>query len=202
MPTKRTCVAAVLAATLCLAAAAPAAAKVKPTKQKVVVVVVDMNKIFQESKLSKQIQAEFKAWDDGIRLQAQPKLDLLKQKQQALEAGKATLPEAERTKLEKEIQGIQQEVSQIQAKARQEYQERQNAAAQRMQAKLAPILEALGAEYGWDVVVSRGEQNILWSSEAVDHTETLMERMNAETPDAPAPAPAPAPAATPAPPGP
>jgi Skp family chaperone for outer membrane proteins len=201
MPIKRIHFVAALAATLCLALAAPAAAKAKPTKQKVVVVVVDMNKIFQESKLSKQIQAEFKAWDEGIRLQAQPKLDLLKQKQQALEAGKTTLPEPEKTTLEKEIQGIQQEVSQIQAKARQEYQERQNAAAQRMQTKLSPVLEALGSEYGWDVVVNKGEQNILWSSEAVDHTETLMERMNAETPDAPAPAPAPA-AAAPAPPAP
>ena len=190
MPIKRTCLAtAFLAASaLSLALTVPArAANAKPTKKKVVVVVVDMNKIYKDAKISKQIQAEFKVWDDAIRVQAQPKLDLLKQKQQALEAGKTTLPEADKAKLEKEVQGIQQEISQIQNKARQEYQEKQAAAAQRMQAKVNPILEALGAENDWDVVVNRADQNLLWSSEAVDQTETLMARMDAETPDAPAP---------------
>jgi Skp family chaperone for outer membrane proteins len=189
-----------LAVTLCLALAAPAiTAAIKPTKKKVVVVVVDMNRVFKDSKLSQQIQAEFKVWDDGIRLQAQPKLDLLKQKQQALEAGKATLPEAEKTKLEKEIQGIQQEVSLVQNKARQEYQEKQASASQRMQAKLAPVLQSLGTENEWDVVVNKGDQNILWTSEAVDQTDTLLERLDAETQDAPSPAPAAAAPATPTP---
>lgn len=198
MPIKRipAFAASLAALVLGLALAVPAlAANAKPTKKKIVVVVVDMNKIYQDAKISKQIQAEFKVWDDGIRVQAQPKLDLLKQKQQALEAGKATLPEADRTKLEKEIQGLQQEIGQIQNKARQEYQEKQTSAAQRMQAKLTPVLEALGTENEWDVVVNKADQNLLWTSDAVDQTESVMARLDAETPDAPAPAPAPAAAA-------
>jgi Skp family chaperone for outer membrane proteins len=159
---------------------------------------IDMGKVFRESKLSKQIQAEFKAWDDSVRGQAQPKITLMQQKQQALQDSQSKLSAGEKDKLGKEVQDLQSELNTIQSKARQEYQEKQGAATQKMQAKLQPVIEALATENEWDLVMNKADQNAVWSSEALDQTDLILAKLDAQTPDAPAPA-AVQPAASPAP---
>jgi len=165
------------------------APKAKPTKKNVVIVVVDMGKIYRESKLSKLIMVEMKAWDDGIRAQAQPKMDLMKQKQQALQDGQAKLSQDEKDKLTKEVQGLQTDLSTLQSKARQEYQEKQNEATQRMQSKLEPIIKALAEENGWDLVQNKADQNSLYSADALDQTDVVLAKFDAATPDTAAAAP-------------
>ena len=180
----------ILLATAVLMSAVSATAqapKVKPTKKKVVVVMIDMGRIYRESKLSKQIMAELKTWDDSIRSQAQPKVELLKQKQQALQDGQSKLSAEEKDKLNKETQALQTELSGIQSKARQEGQEKQGAATQRMQDKLQPAIEALANENEWDLVMNKTDQNAVWSSEALDQTDLILAKLDAATSDAPAP---------------
>ncbi len=166
---------------------APAAAKA-PGKPRTVAL-VDMNRVFRESKAALQIQAQFKAWQDGVMADVQPKVDQLKKDQEALQDPK--LSPADKEKMTKEAEALQQELGQKQRQAQQEFQAKQQAAGAQLRAQVDPILDALGKEYGWDVVLNKGDQT-LWLADGVDQTDLLISRLNAATPDsAPAAAPVP-----------
>ena len=63
-------------------------------------------------------------------------------------------------------------------------QERQRAASQKFQSKLQPILDQLGKENGWDVILNKSEQTV-WTNSALDITDVVLKRLDAAT-DAPA----------------
>lgn len=175
---------------------APAASgAVKPTKKAVTVVVIDMGRIVREAAMSRAIQADFQAWGDSVKATMQPKADALKAKQEALKNEGAKLTADQKQTREKEIALLQSELGQIQQKAQQEYQGRQQAAEERLRAAFEPVLDALGKEYGWDIILNKGGDKLVWSSEAVDQTDLVLARFNAANP-APAPAPAAAAPAT------
>jgi Skp family chaperone for outer membrane proteins len=155
-----------------------------------VVVVVDMGHIFKDSKFAKQIQEEFKTWEDNIKAEVQPKLDLLKQKQEALKDPEGKLTPQQKEDLNKELAALQNDLMQRQRQAQQEFKQKQEDAGRRLQEKVDPILQKLADENGWDVILNKG-QDALWVRDAADVTDMVMSRLDAETPDAPAPAAAP-----------
>ena len=87
-------------------------------------------------------------------------------------------------------------MNQIQQKAQQEYQQRQQGAEERLRAAFEPVLDTVAKENGWDVILNKTER-LLWSSEAVDQTEQVLARFNAAY-TVPPVAKAQAPVATPA----
>ncbi|MGA9751393.1 MAG: OmpH family outer membrane protein [Acidobacteriota bacterium] len=182
---------AALVALLALAAATVYAEKAgseKPTKKNPVVVVVDMGQIVRESNLSKQIQAELQSWGEGMRAQMEPKIKAYQEKEAAFKKDEAKLSAADKTKRSQELDALRADLQQMQTKAQQEYQQRQQAAGERMQAAFGPLMDSLAKERGWDVVLNKGQQDVIWASDAVDQTAAVLARFNAQAPAAPAPA--------------
>lgn len=156
------------------------------------VVVVDMGHIFKDSKFAKKVQADFRAWEDNIKTEVQPKLDLLKQKQEALKDPDGKLAPQQKEDLKKEVAALQGDLMERQRQAQQEFKEKQQEAVQQLQDKVDPILQKLGDENGWDVILNKG-QDALWVRDAADVTDMVMSRLDAETPDVPPQGAAPAP---------
>ncbi len=180
---------AALVALLALAAAtvyAEKAASEKPTKKNPVVVVVDMGQIVRESTLSKQIQAKLQSWGEGMRAQMEPKIKAYQEKEAAFKKDEAKLSSADKAKRSQELDALRGELQQMQTKAQQEYQQRQQAAGERMQAAFGPLMDSLAKEKGWDVVLNKGQQDVIWASDAVDQTAVVLARFNAQAPAAPA----------------
>lgn len=177
---------------LLLPAGVMAQAPVKPTRKNTTVVVIDRVKVVQESKLYRQIQDEYDAWEKGFKAQYQPKLDLLREKQRALGVGpenesenpddKPKMPDADRKKLEKDIQQLTDDVNKLQVEGRKQYEERQKAGSQRIQAMLKQVIDKLAAEYGWDVVLNKDDLNVVWFADAVDHTATVQANLDSVAP--------------------
>ncbi len=187
---------ALLALALTLSALA-AGAKASPnedakvTKKTPVVVIVDMARIYKDAKISKQIQADFQAWNESLRATFQKKLADLRAKQEDLKKNEAKLSKDEKDKDKKAIDAAQKDMSQLQMQARQEFQKRQKAAEEKLHAVLDPLLDKLGKENGWDVILNKGAKDLVWNSGAVDETDLILKRLDAATPEAPAsPAPA------------
>ena len=156
----------------------------KPAKANPVVVVIDVERIMHEAKLSKTLQEDLKTWAEGMQGQLRARAE---------EIQKA---EAAKSKPAKEIEAQKQELFQMQQAAKQEFQGRQEAAADRMKKAFDPLMQTLAKENGWDVVLNKNEQVTIFASNALDQTDFVIQSLDA----APAPAPAaPAPEGTPQP---
>lgn len=187
---------AILTTTLALSAAdSRQPSSVPPAKH--AVALVDVARISRESKLAKQLSEQFRAWRAGYDAEINPKLELLKQKQEAFQKDQEKLSPDEKDKRTKDLQALQQEIFQKQRDAQQEFKQREQEAGAKLQAQVMPVLAAMGAEYGWDVILNKGDQT-LWEANGVDVTDEVIRRMDAATPGdvpaTPAQAPAPAPA--------
>ena len=153
----------------------------KPAKANPVVVVLDMDRLMGESNLSKGLHAELKAWAEGKQAELKGRAEAI----QKVEAAKSK-PAAE-------IEGMKRELFQMQEMAKQEFQQRQVEAADRMKKTFDPLVQSLAKENGWDVVLNKSEQLAIYTGDALDQTEFVLSRLNAAPAAAPADATAPAP---------
>ncbi len=147
----------------------------KPAKANPVIVVLNVERIMHESKLSKDIQADLKSWAEGIQGQLQSRAEVIRK----AEAGKSKSP--------KELDAMKGELFQMQQQAKNEFQQRQEAAADQMKKAFDPVVQRLAKENGWDVVLNENEQITIFASNALDQTDYVIQQLNA----APAPTAAP-----------
>ncbi len=171
---KRTTITVALAAGLLLAGckgpstSAPAAGGggPKPLKTNPVVVVLDMERLIGDSNLSKTIGDELRSWGEGKQAELQARAQSI-QRAQAAQAKPA------------EIDAMKRELYQMQEMAKQEYQQRQTAAAERLKQTFDPLVRSLAEENGWDVVLSKNSQGTLYAGDALDQTDFVLARLNA-----------------------
>jgi Skp family chaperone for outer membrane proteins len=185
---KKSLLAATLLACLSLACKAPNAPATpsggtgpKPAKQNPVVVVLEMDKIMGESQLSKDLHAELKSWADGKQAELRARGEAIR----AAEASKSAKPA--------DLDAMKREIMEMQEMAKQEYQQRQMSAAERMKQAFGPLVVNLAKENGWDVVMNKSSEGTIYTGEALDQTDYVLAKLNAST-EAKAPATSPAPA--------
>ena len=185
-------------------------AKPKPAKKNPAVVVLDMDRLVKESTLAQKYQGEIKAMNDSLQAQFQPRMQAFQQKRNEYQADEAKLSPEEKDRRQKELQALQQQVMDVQQKSRADLQKKQEATSKLFHDHLMNLIKSLAQENGWDLIVNRSEEVSIWSSEALDNTDFVLEKLNS-LPDPPAPkadtsadpqAPTPQPAAVPAPPPP
>lgn len=173
-------------------------AKPKPTKKSPTVVFVEIRPILEKTELFLRLQANLKATEEAAANASKPKLKEFSDKRMAFQADEAKLSAEEKEARSHELKNLQQEVSEIQLKARTDLQKRQEEAKRLFQEALDEVSGALAKEFGWDAILLRSPENSLYISEAVDQTELFMQRLNARPiPSHPLVA-APAPPAAPA----
>ena len=168
----------------------------KPAKKNPVVVVVDLERVVKETKLSQQIQAELNAWGENMRHEIQGKAELLKQKDGEFRAQAPKMSPEQRAARIRELETMQQELQQLQSQAQQELDRRRSLAGQKMTEKFQPLVSQLARDNGWDVVLNKSEQFTIFSTEVMDQTDFVIQRLNAapqEKPAATAPSAGPAP---------
>ena len=171
---KRTTITVALAAGLLLAGckgpstSAPAAggAGPKPLKTNPVVVVLDMERLIGDSNLSKTIGDELRSWGEGKQAELQARAQSI----QTAQAGQAKPAE---------VETMRRELYQMQEMAKQEYQQRQVDAAERLKKTFDPLVRSLAEENGWDVVLGKNSQGTIYAGEALDQTDFVLARLNA-----------------------
>jgi outer membrane protein len=151
----------------------------KPPKKNPVVVMVDQEKVVKEAKVSQEIQAELSALSENMRREIQGKAEILKQKDSEFRAQAPRLSADQRAARIHELESMQQELQQLQSQAQQELDRRRNLAGQKMTETFQPLVSQLARENGWDVVLNKSEQFTIFSDEAMDQTDYVIQRLNA-----------------------
>jgi outer membrane protein len=150
----------------------------KPPKRNPVVVVVDVERIVKETKMSQDIQNELNAWGQGMQAQLQAKAEAFKQKDAEFRAEAMRLSPQLRDQRIRELEAMQQDLQQLQGQAQQEFERRQSLAGQKMSEKFEPLVRTLAGENGWDVVLNKAAQNTIFANDALDQTDYVIQRLN------------------------
>ncbi len=138
----------------------------KPAKANPVIVVVDLEHLVEASDFSKRLNDELKGW-------AEAKQGELAAHAQRLQQSHSTPPKPA------EVEALRREMFGLQERAKQEFQQRQGEAGERMRATLDPLLKDLAAANGWDVVLNKNEQITVFAGDALDQTDFVLARLNA-----------------------
>ncbi len=156
-----------------------------------VVAVLDMNKIFQESKLAQQLQSRLKGLDDSIKQQLGPMVDAYQKRQSDFDTAKDKLSPDEKSKEEAALTEMQQQLSTAQQQAQQAFNQQRDALAKQMREQLMPAVEAAAKEKGWDIVLAKTGADVIWASDSFDGSDAVIAKLNAAAPPPP-PSPPPA----------
>jgi outer membrane protein len=164
-----------LVAVLCaLAAAQEASTDIK-------IAVIDMQRVIAESTAGKAMQ-------DRVQGFINTKASELNQEKQALQREEADLEnqrsvlsteayQSRRNQLEQKALGFRQKSQSADREYQQLYQQELGTFIQ----SAAPVIEKLGEEGNFTMIVDRNDQGLLYYSKALDITDLALERLNAAT---------------------
>ena len=175
------------------AAAAPAP---RPFPEGAKFAYIDIQRIAAESAEGKASTAKVQALNQKKVAELSDLNKKLQADQQKLQTQGAMLNEGARAELERGIERQTKELQRSQQDAQEEVQQLQNDLQNTFQAKLYPVIQAVVAEKGIEVLFSQRDSGIVFANPALDLTADVIKRFDSAAP-APAAPPAAAPATTP-----
>ncbi len=145
------------------------------------VAVVDMGRVVMESELGKASQARFEEFYQG-------KLNELQQEGQALERERTTL-ENQRSVLSEQAfterrNALQQKVLSFQQKqdaADREVQRLQQEETGRFIQQVIPIIQEIGRERGYTLILDRNDDGLLFFDSSIDLTDQVLQALDTRT---------------------
>ncbi len=161
---------------LALAASSPAQAQLEPP----VVAVVDIQAILTQSEAAKAIQGQLDSARRTVQEEMQAREAELREGEQDLRRQRTVLaPDAFEERM-REFQGRVAEVErQVQDRMR-GLDQAFSAASDQIKSKILEVVANIAQEQGVDIVLSR--QHVVLAQRALDLTEPVMERLNAQLP--------------------
>lgn len=138
--------------------------------------VVSFQKILEKSPqaegATKRIEGEFRPREREIT----DKKKELRKNEERLEKDAAIMSESERQKLDRDIVAARRDIKREEQEFNEDLNRRQNEELQKLQRRVLDIVRTMGKEGTYDLIVTDG---VLYFSERVDITETVMQRMAA-----------------------
>lgn len=161
------------------AQAAPPAAKIA---------VIDVERILTESEAGKRALAELTALQKSKQEQGQAlQAEINQLKQKALD-GKLALAEDKLREIEVQVEEKTIALQRFSDDATRELTKRRDDVLGAVEQGIFPVINVVGKEGGYTLIFNKFRSGLLYADEAVDITETVIQRYNATTPAA-APAP-------------
>jgi outer membrane protein len=164
--------------TLAVAAlAAPMFAQGAPAR----VAVIDVNKVLMSSTAGKAAYEKLKRMQDE-RIARAKKLD---EEAQALDndinTKKLSLSEDKLADLQKQLSDKKISMQRYAQDADREVGEARDKALAELENKIKPVIDAVGKEMGLAVIFNKFESGLVYASEAIDITDTVVKRFNEST---------------------
>ena len=131
---------------------------------------VNTERIFRDSALSqkaqKKLEKEFASREQDIQKQVKQARDL----QSHLEKESLTLPEAERTKKERELANLSRDIQRAQREFREDYNQRKNEEYAGIHEKARSAILDIAKKEGFDLIV----ENAVYAGPRVDITDKVL----------------------------
>jgi outer membrane protein len=136
-------------------------------------------RIFAESAEGKAAVGRVNALTQKKQTENQAKQKALADNQQKLQTSGSVMSEAARGQLEKEIERQNTDMQRFQQDAQAEIQELQNEVQNDFVKKITPILQAVSAEKGLQILFNATEAGFAWADPALDLTAEVIKRFDA-----------------------
>jgi outer membrane protein len=164
-----------LVAVAVAALAAPAFAQSAPAR----VAVIDVQKVLTQSTAGKAAYEKLKKMQDDKLEKAKQMDEELRKLDADINAKKLSLSEDKLTDMQKQLADKRIAMQRYAQDADREIGEARDRELQALQVKIEPVIDALGKEMGLALIFNKFESGLVYASEAVEITDTVIQRFNA-----------------------
>jgi outer membrane protein len=168
------------------ALAAPMFAQSAPAR----VAVIDVNKVLMSSAPGKAAYERLKKMQDDRIAKAQAMNDELAKLDNDINTKKLTLSEDKLADMAKQLSDKKIAAQRFAQDADREVGESRDKTLLELENKIKPVIDAIGKEMGLAVIFNKFESGLVYASDAIDITDTVIKRFSETTSTASAPAPA------------
>jgi outer membrane protein len=166
------------------ALAAPMFAQNAPAR----VAVVDVQKVLTQSTAGKAAYEKLKKMQEDRLAKAKQMDDEMKKLETDLNTKRISLAEDKLAEMAKQLADKKIAMQRYAQDADREIGEARDRELQALQVKIEPVIDALGKEMGLALIFNKFESGLVYASDAVEITDTVIQRFNAAAGTAAAPA--------------
>jgi outer membrane protein len=160
------------------AAPAPAAQPPKPFPEGAKIAYVDVQQIASESSEGKAARTKIDELTTKKQQELQAKQKAISDAQNKLQTGGTVMSDAARDTAEKEIERLQKDYQRAQQDAQEEVQGLTRDLQTEFQRKLLPLIGAVAAEKGLQMVFSAGDSGLVWADTGLNITPDVIKRLD------------------------
>lgn len=153
------------------------------------VAVIDVQKVLTTSTAGKAAYERLKKLQDDRMARAQKMQEDMNALNNDISTKKLSLSEEKLTDLQKQLSDKQVALQRFGQDADKEITDARDKALQELEGKIKPVIDSLGKEMGLAAIFNKFESDLVYASDAIDITDTVIKRFNdATASEAPAPA--------------
>lgn len=173
-----------LVAVVVAALSVPAFAQNAPMR----VAVIDVQKVLATSTLGKQAYEKLKKMQDDRVARAQKMDEEAKALENEINTKKLSLSEGKLNEMQKNLSDKKIAMQRYAQDADREVSEARDRELAALEGRIKPVIDQIGKEMGLAAIFNKFESGLVYASDAIDITDTVVKRFDAATAPAPAPA--------------
>lgn len=148
------------------------------------VAVIDVQKVLTQSTAGKAAYEKLKKMQDDRVAKAKAMDDELRKLDADITAKRISLSEDKLADMQKQLADKRINMQRYAQDADREIGEARDRELQALEAKIKPVIDALGKEMGLAAIFNKFESGLVYASEAIDITDTVVKRFNEAVPAA------------------
>jgi outer membrane protein len=145
------------------------------------VAVIDVQKVLTTSNAGKAAYERLKKLQDDRMARAQKMQEDMNALNNDINTKKLSLSEERLTDLQKQLADKQVALQRFGQDADKEITEARDKALQELEGKIKPVIDSLGKEMGLAAIFNKFESGLVYASDAIDITDTVVKRFNDAT---------------------
>ena len=146
------------------------------------VAVIDVQKVLTQSTAGKAAYDKLKKMQDDKMAQAKSMDEELKKLDADIATKRLSLSEDKLTEMQKSLADKRINMQRYAQDAEREIGEARDRELMALEAKIKPVIDAMGKEMGLAAIFNKFESGLVYASDAIDITETVIKRFNEATP--------------------
>lgn len=146
--------------------------------------VIDVQRVLNTSNAGKAAQDRLKKLNEDKAARAQKMQEELNALNSDLNSKKSILSEDKLADVQKQIADKQVALQRYGQDAERDLGEARDKELQELEAKIKPVIDALGKEMGLAAIFNKFESGLVYASDAIDITDTVIKRFNEANPAA------------------
>lgn len=162
------------------ALAAPMFAQTTPAR----VAVIDVQKVLTQSTAGKSAYEKLKKMQDDRMEKAKGMEEEMRKLDSDISTKRLSLSEDKLAEMQKTLADKRISMQRYAQDAEREIGEARDRELQALEAKIKPVIDALGKEMGLAAIFNKFESGLVYASDAIDITETVIKRFNEAQPAA------------------